>query len=270
MGRLTLFVKGNVDVHDALHSCVIDGVLRWNGINDVVRARHPGTSVRVRHETWTRSDALLAADGTIPGDLCERQLALSSYPLASQFSTAVFDTQVDAYVLSIQPDVTTSLMRHRTEGYFLYPDRVDRWSEAERSWLRENFERAPQLDAAASMANMRAITERIRQTSDAPILIFNLSPVVPGETIHCYEGLGETFSTRARRFNLALAELSEDTGVSIVDVDTILARAGADTLKIDAMHLAPDAYALLAEEVVRILADHGLLSEVVEPACTPA
>jgi lysophospholipase L1-like esterase len=111
------------------------------------------------------------------------------------------------------------------------------------------------------MANLAAIISRIRKGSEAPILIYNLSPIVARETIHCYLGIGETVSTRIRRFNLGLAELSEETGVSIVDVDTIVARHGADALKIDAMHLTPEGYELVAREVVRVLEDLGLFED---------
>jgi lysophospholipase L1-like esterase len=72
-------------------------------------------------------------------------------------------------------------------------------------------------------------------------------------------GLGETFSTRIRKFNLALTGLSEESGISIIDVDAIVARHGATRLKLDAVHLNPKGYALLAEEVVRVLDDLGVL-----------
>ena len=109
------------------------------------------------------------------------------------------------------------------------------------------------------MTNFTAIIEQIRTQSEAPILIYNMSPITPGEMIHCYQGIGETYSTRIRKFNLGLIELSEKTGVSIIDIDTLLARKGADALKLDTVHLTATGYRLVAEEVVRVLADLGLL-----------
>jgi lysophospholipase L1-like esterase len=67
-----------------------------------------------------------------------------------------------------------------------------------------------------------------------------------------------------------LTDLSQETGISIVDVDTIIARSGADRLKVDAMHLTPEGYRLVAEEVVRILGDLGILPVVEEQSCVPA
>jgi hypothetical protein len=268
--RLSLFAKGNVDVHDSLHSCTIGGQLQWNGINEILRARYPGTLIRLKHETWTRSDALLATDGAVPDELKARGLPLGSYPLESQFSTALFGARADAIVLSIQPDTATGLFRRRGDGYLFYPSESVRWSAEDRAWLNANFDHLGQIDAAQSMANLRRIVARLRQHTDAPVLIYNLSPIVPGEMVHCLQGMGETYATRIRRFNLGLAELSETTGVSIVDVDALLARAGADRLKLDAIHLTAEGYRLVAEEVVRVLEDLGLLEPQEATECAPA
>jgi len=259
--RLTVFVKGNVDVRDSLHFCRIGGEVVWNGINEVLRARDVECSVRVKHETWTRSDALLECCGTVPAAFTGRDLPLGAYSLASQFSNAIFTTTADAIVLSIQPDVTMSLMRHRREKFLFYPSDVEAWSADDQVWLRSDYETSGMLSVDVAMNNLAALIARIRDRSEAPILIYNLSPIIPGEQIHCYAGLGETFSTRIRKFNLALAELSEDSGISIIDVDAILARHGADALKLDVVHLTSAGYRLLAEEVVRVLDDLGILHE---------
>jgi lysophospholipase L1-like esterase len=87
--------------------------------------------------------------------------------------------------------------------------------------------------------------------------------------VHCLQGLGEIYATRIRRFNLGLADLSEATGISIIDVDAIVARAGADRMKLDAIHLAPDGYRLVAEEVVRVLEDLDMFKAEAEE-CAPA
>jgi hypothetical protein len=260
--RLTMFAKGNVDLHDSLHSCVIAGELHWNGINDVVRKRHPGTLIRLKHETWTRSDALLQADGVMPAELVERSLSLGSYPLESQFSQALVETAADIVVLSIMPDAATCLLKHRRSGFLFYPGDTSDWTTEDRKWLKAEFESSPLLTVGQSIANIERIIESIRSHSDAAILVYNLSPIVPGQIVHCLQGLDETFATRIRRFNLALADLSERTGISIIDVDEILARAGADRLKIDPMHLRPEGYRLIAEEVVRVLEDLYLLEPV--------
>jgi hypothetical protein len=267
--RLTLFAKGNVDVHDSLHSCRIAGEVRWNGINDVLRGRSDAI-IRLRHETWTRSDAVLRAQGVVPREIAERQLSLGSYPAASQFSTALFDSKADAVVLSILGETATTLMAHKQAGFLFYPADVEKWTQSDRDWLKADFTRSDLLDVREAMENLKSIIDRIRMRTEAPILVYNVSSIVPGETVHCLQGLGEIYSTRCRRFNLALAELSEQTGISIIDVDSIIGRAGADKLKLDAMHLTADGYRLVAEEVVRVLGDLGILPTVEEPICAPA
>ena len=125
--------------------------------------------------------------------------------------------------------------------------------------LREECSAEDFLDVDASMANFARIIARIRERSQAAILIYNLSSVVPGERIHSHAGLDELFSTRIRRFNLGLIGLSQETGISIIDVDGLLARAGAEQLKMDAIHLKGEGSRLVAEEVVRVLDDLGCL-----------
>lgn len=261
MKRLQLFVKGNVDVHDSLHSCRIGGTLEWNGVNEVMRAQFPGTTIRIKHETLTRSDALLAASGEIPSDFASLSLPLEPYSQAMQFSRAIFDTFCDAVVLTIQPDVCTVLYQHRCDGYTIYPNNLAEWRPAARAWLRDEFILLGRLDCETSMAQLEKIIARLRAERDVPVLIYNVSSFVPGEISHCLQGLGDTFPRRARRFNAALEDLSERTGISIIDVETIVARGGADRLKIDALHLTAQGYRLVAEEVARVLHDIGLLDE---------
>lgn len=261
LSRLTIFAKGNLDVRDSLHSQRLGGALVWNGINEALRERAPGLTVRLKHETWNRSDALLAASGAAPAELVERNLPMGAFPPASQFSRALFETDADVFALSIQPDIFTRLARHRRDGFLFTPHNLGAWPAEQRAWLREAFTVEDYLSVEASMANMARIIARIRERSAAPILVYNVSSVTPGEHVHSHEGLDELFSTRIRRFDLGLIELSRATGVSIIDVDTVLARAGADRLKIDTNHLTGEGSRLVAAEVVRVLDDLGVLPD---------
>jgi hypothetical protein len=258
--RITLFAKGNLDVRDALHSLRAGNALRWNGINEILRERGSDTVVRLRHETCTRSDAVLAATGTAPAELCARNLPLEPYPPESQFSTALFDTAADAYVLSIQPDVMNPMFRHRRDGWLICPYRAVKWPAPDKAWLAEHFEPTPPIDAATSMQHLEQIAQRLRARSQAPVLVFNMSAAIPGDSVHSHEGLGDTLATRVRRFNLALIELSQRTGISVVDVDTVVAREGVGRAKLDALHFTADGARAVAAEVVRILDDLGCLA----------
>jgi hypothetical protein len=190
----------------------------------------------------------MEADGSIPSDLTERELPLGVYPLASQFSDALFTTDADAVILSILGDTATMLYRHKQAGYRFYAADSETWNTNDREWLKAHFSRTDLLDVSQSMQGLTKIVEKIQARTDAPILIYNVSSIIPGEAVYNYQGLDETYSTRCKRFNLALTDLSRETGVSIVDVDTIIARAG----------------------VVRILGDLGVLPVVEEQSCVPA
>ena len=123
--------------------------------------------------------------------------------------------------------------------------------------LAQHHDPAPPLEPAESMDNLERVIGRLRGSGTTRILLFNMSPVVPCERIHNHQGLAEGLAQRIRRFNVALVDLSRRTGVSIVDVDAVLAREGAERLKVDAVHLTAAACRLVAEEVVRILDDLG-------------
>jgi hypothetical protein len=264
-----LFAKGNVDLHDSLHSCRIGGEVHWNGINELLRNRSD-LLIRLRHETWTRSDAILEATGAIPKEIATRSLQLGSYPAASQFSTALFEANADAVILSILGDTATTLHRHRAHGYLFYPANAEAWPSEDRRWLKEEFVRTELLDVTRAIKNLAMIIERIRARSDIPVLVYNVSPIIPGENVYNYQGLEETYAIRCKKFNLALTTLSMEMGISIVDVEAVVARAGADKLKLDAMHLTPDGYRLVAQEVIRILCDLGVISIEEEQTCVRA
>lgn len=258
MKRLTLFAKGNLDVRDTLHSLWVDGEVRWNGINALLREHDAPLSIRVKHETCSRSDMLLAVDGTIPPELAARDLPLGAHGLRVQFGTSLFTERPDAYVLSLQPEIQIPLAVHRDGSYRFHAYGFESWPAEQRQWLRDTFTLSRSISVDESMANFQAVIARLRAGSDAPILVYNVSALVPGENIHCHAGMEDIYSTRIRRFNLALVELSQQTGISIVDVDRVIATHGAQALKFDTTHLNPAGCRAVAEEVLRVLLDHGL------------
>lgn len=259
MKRLNIFAKGNLDVHDTLHSLTFGGEVTWNGINQAIKERGGGPVVRVRHETSSGSAATLQASGHVPAAFAGRELPLDSHSLPIQYSRAIFDAPADAYVLSIQPDLQVGLARHRRDGYLFHPYDMAQWSERDREWLRCEFEPVPPLEVGQAMRDLEALVTALRAVSDAPILVFNMSAVAPGESIHCHVGMEDIFSTRIRRFNLGLIELSQRTGISIVDVDRIVAQHGAREMKFDVTHLTAAGCRAVAGEVIRILEDLGCI-----------
>jgi hypothetical protein len=256
--RLRIFAKGNVDVRDTLLFSKVGGVIQWNGINTLIRARFPGWVAQVKHETLARSDLLVESRGEIPKDLAAQALPLGAFPLESQYRSELLSWPADVVVLSVQPDVTNGLLRHRQLGYPFFGADSHEWTAEQRAWAKQHFAPAPYLTPAESAAQLTQVVKALQEKNPTTrVLIFNLSPFVPLEQVHCFRGIDEPLSVRSRRFGLALVGLSRELGVSVVDVDAVLAREGAAALKVDFLHLTGRGYQLIAEEVVRILEELG-------------
>jgi hypothetical protein len=193
------------------------------------------------------------------------RLPSGSHPIDHQHKTAMFDEPVDVVVLSLQSAATNALVRHRRDGWLLLPDEIETWPEEPRSWLGRECEFAGLADIDVAMERLGKLVLAIEERLGAQVLVYNLSPVTPGERTHCWIGAEDAIGLRVQRFNLRLAELSARMGFSVVDVDRIVACAGADRLKVDLFHLNAEGWSLLAEEVVRILDERGCLDAGAAP-----
>ncbi|HEY1725742.1 MAG TPA: SGNH/GDSL hydrolase family protein [Steroidobacteraceae bacterium] len=259
--RLNLFLKGNLDVSDALFGQRVSGRADWNGVNELLRAASRAVTVRLRHEVSIGFAAHAAAQGNVPREVTDRAALLGPFTPAAQFSGSAFTAPHAALVLSIQADLFVPLVRHRTLEYLMHPYELKRWPASDMEWLKSNFVPEPAPTAARSIENLGRVIHRYRRSSDAPILVFNVSSVVPGETIHDYTGATDVMSQRIRRLNCALVDASAELGFSIVDVDRIVAQFGARHLKFDPIHFNAEGCRLVCEETLRILDDHGVLPE---------
>jgi hypothetical protein len=256
---LRIFAKGNVDVRDSLLWSRVGGEVQWNGINEVLRERHPGVVAKVKHETCARLDLIPLPGETLlaPPEELARQLPSGAHPIGRQHRTALFDAPADVVVLSFQSATTNALVRHRRDGWMLLPDDLDSWNPASRSYLDRECENAGLAPLELTLNRLEGLVCAIEERLGAHVLVYNLSPVVPGERIHSWLGAGDSLGLRVRRFNLALAELSARLDFAVVDVDRVTACAGAERVKVDLLHLTAEGWRLVAEEVVRILEERG-------------
>jgi hypothetical protein len=260
MKRLNIFAKGNVDVHDPLLYSRVSGKIEWNGINTLLAERHPGYVARIRHEVCVRWN-FSGLDGRVPEELQRRNLPLGAFTLDAQYRSQLLEVPSDVVVLSIEPDVANSLYQHRRDGYFFFPAERGTWSDEDRQWCVDEFVDVGPVSPAESMKSLATIVEAIRLRTRAKILVLNMSSVVPGERIHSHRGLERALSTRARAFNLALCEFSQTSDISVVDVDHVVARAGADRLKVDYSHYRKAGCRLIAAEILRVLEEIGTFDE---------
>jgi hypothetical protein len=256
---LRIFAKGNVDVRDSLLWSRVGGILEWNGINEVLRPAHPGVVSRIRHETCTRLD-LIPLPGEMPcapPDEIARRLPSGAHPIERQHRTTLFDAPADVVVLSLQSAATNALVRHRRDGWLLLPDDLESWDPESRAYLERECEYAGLVPVDTALARLEKLILAIEERLGAQVLVYNLSPVTPGERMHCWLGAEDSLALRVRSFNLGLAHLSARLGFSIVDVERIAACAGAERIKIDLFHFTAEGWRLIAEEVVRILEERG-------------
>lgn len=256
---IRIFARGNTDVRDSLLWSRIGGALEWNGINEVLRATHPGVIARVRHETCSRIDLIPLPGETArsPPEQLLRHVPSGVHPIAHQHRTALFDAPADAVVFSLQSAVLHSLVRHRRDGWLFLPDAVDQWDAPSRAWLERECENAGPATLQATLARLEQLIGAVQAQLGASVLVYNLSPVIPGERTHCWLGAEDAVGLRVRQFNVGLMELATRQDFSIVDVDRLIACAGAERLKIDMVHLQAEGLRLVAEEVVRILEERG-------------
>lgn len=256
---VSIFAKGNVDIRDSLLWSRVGGVLEWNGINEVLRERHSGVVARIKHETCTRLDLIPLPGETplAPPESVARRLPSGSHPIDRQHRTAMFDAPVDAVVLSLQSAATNALVRHRRDGWLLLPDELESWDAESRAYLASECEYAGLAPIETVLDRLARLVAAIEERLQAHVLVYNLSPLTPGERTHCWLGAEDSIGLRVQRLNLGLADLSARLGFSIVDVDRIVACAGADRLKVDLIHLTAEGWQLVAEEVVRILDERG-------------
>ena len=76
--------------------------------------------------------------------------------------------------------------------------------------------------------------------------------VDPANPTHNYQLVKAAHSVRRREFTIALAELSQDLGFAIVDVDRLLKAAGVDE-QVDFAHFPVDRMMPIGAELHRIL-----------------
>lgn len=109
---------------------------------------------------------------------------------------------------------------------------------------------------------LRSVVRALRDRLGAHVLVFNCSTVDPDHRISNYRGLAEEpVSIRAHRLNLALVGLSATEGISIIDVDRVLAELGAGPHVTHVLDYSPEACDAICREVLRVLADYGFFEE---------
>lgn len=217
---LRVFAQGERDIGPIL----TDGYLQR-----AVTTRHPSTTIEPVVGASGRIDQMVQrlAGGGVPDEL--REMGFDRQFLDSQFSTPAADQDVDVVILSAASDLLATHWVHRDRGWILNPpaDWRSAWPAELRIGFEEAFEESALLSAEEYFAGVRDVVLKIRDASGAHVVLFGASTI--GEPmITTYAGHPDDHRLRAHRVNAAQIRLSMVLGVSVVDVDRVIANVGAE------------------------------------------
>ena len=137
----------------------------------------------------------------------------------------VFTPAPDIVVLSVQPDVLT------------------------------------ELDPAEFRTNMLEVIQTIKARYDARILAFNASTFDPEDATITFSRIDSPYPLRIHELDLEIMRLSFDEGISVIDVDRLLAELGAGKHVPKALELSPRAQEVVADEFMRVVKDYGFFEK---------
>ena len=221
---------------------------KYDGVYDLEIARLPiGRSDLLLHQL----DPLTAPGGagqpTETQGLPERRAA-----------TQLIEQGPDVLVMSICPDLMQSTWRNPSSGHSVSSPLQSGpgGSQPESTWA------APLTPAGVTQAdqfeeNLLRIIKFIKQQVGAHVIVYNASPFDPDDKLYTFRGVDDTFALRTQRFNLALIRLSLAEGISIVDVERLVAELGASEHVTRPLRYSGQVYTAACGEVMRILEDIG-------------
>lgn len=182
--------------------------------------------------------------------------------LQGQFSTPATDPDLDLILLSAASDLEARHWVHREQGWIIAPpdDWESAWPEQLRTRFQESFTRSEMLSAEEYMAAVREVVGRVRASSGAHVLLVGMS-TVGGEDKLSYHDRPDDHRLRAHRLNAAQIRLSMALGVSVVDVDRVLANLGAAGEVVGPLAYSDRANRVIAEEIADIIADIGFFED---------
>ncbi len=175
-----------------------------------------------------------------------------------------FDKNVVA--LSIGPDFTRTLYRHREYGFFVDPggywlnDAIDSAIDDMEAvkWFSKNFKSAGKLTADQFSERFGRLVTEFKARTGAHVLVINLLTVDPADPIHNYRLVKNPDNARRREFSIRLAEISRAHDVDVIDVDRVLKLRGIEE-QVDFAHFSETQFKPIAAEVYRILRAREIL-----------
>ena len=259
--RTRLFIKGNQDLLDSLLSRDHGGNVLVRGLHERLAEKFDGRfQLELTTEPHLRSDLALQqlAGLEVPQDL--RGQGFPNDFVASHFHSRIFDAGADIIVLSLIPEMHNQPWKHNDAGYLLVPpqDWRSSWSPSQQDWLNHNFSPLGQQTAEDFKEHFTRLMHLLKGQTEAHVILFGCSNVDPQDHTYKYHGHStDTPSQRADRFNLAMFELSHAEGLSVIDVDRLVAELGARRNVSALFHYSPEVHAAICAEFLAVIEDVG-------------
>ena len=180
-------------------------------------------------------------------------------PMDFTSPTRLFQRGSDVVVFSLEPEITRPVWIHKKTGLRVspHPDRVKEWSFDQKQWFSEHFQLQGLVPVERFRHGFSRLAADIKEKVGAHIIVFNCFTYDPADRTRNYFGIPDTYAMRALKFNLALIDISIEQGISIVDVDRILAELGGASHVTEAFRYSPQACDLIRDEFLRVLQDIG-------------
>jgi hypothetical protein len=261
--KLRVFLKGNHDLANSLLSRQEGGESAMGGLREWVKEKYQGAyDVAITHEPCGRLELLLQQlqMRSMPMELAEQ--GMNDGFVTAQFHSGLWSSQdqVDVVVLSLQPEVAQPMWKHRKQGYLFCPTPrwTEEWNPSQKRWFQEQFAPVVSNSAARSKEDLKQVIQEIKQRLDAHVIVYNCSSVDPEDRTSNYHGMKtESTALRIHRLNLALMQLSIETGISIIDVDRLIAELGGAQHVLKAMTYSDTALEAMGREFLRVVEDIG-------------
>jgi len=235
----------------------LDGVLQ--AVSD--HTRSDATAIVVTTGATGRSDQFLQRLNGVADHPELDQIGLDDIFIADQFTRSLPDG-ADVVLLSMASDLEATPWIHRQKGWVVQPppDWESTWSDELTARFKAAFESAGPLSPDAYMATMREVIASVRDRTGAHVILYGASTL--GEDLNpSYHGRDDDHRLRLHKFNAAQIRLSMALGVSIIDVDLLIANVGGRTLVTGPLTYGDAARDVITEDIAFVLGDIGFFQK---------
>lgn len=214
--------------------------------------RNDAPQLEVRHFPAARFDLMAQRLGSANAPDIDVPDGLAAW-FGSNFSPSPLAQGPIMMVLSAAEVLRSVVFRHKAGG-FLVSAPPSPAAEAHREWLDANFEPSP-LGASEMTSALEEIARRSKE-QEAEVVIYNVSTFVPAERPHWFPaGEPEPLSMIANRVDSILDSVAAKSGISVLDVDRIVAEYGAGEAVEAIGQYAAAALESIGEEAIALISE---------------